>query len=158
MLCGSDKGNKQFVENLVHKHQLTDHVVLFDFLERGELNYLYQQALAMVFPSHIGPDNLPPLEAFGLGCPVLAAAVKGAEEQLGNNALLFDPFNVDDLVEKILLIGKDRKKRNELIERGLKKAEAHTSDDYVKDLLSIVEGFEPYSRCYDLRTYRTFFA
>lgn len=158
VLCGSDKGNKRFVQKLVHKYQLNDNVFIFDFLERSEINYLYEKAFAMVFPSHIGPDNLPPLEAFGLGCPVLASAVEGAEEQLGNNALFFDPFNADDLIEKILLIKNDPTRRNDLIQRGLQKAKNWTSDDYAKSLISVVEEYRPYSCCYDLKTYKTMFA
>lgn len=158
VLCGSDKGNKRFIKNLINEYQLNDHIYTFDFLERGELNFLYSKAFAMVFPSFMGPDNLPPLEAFGLGCPVIAAAVEGAQEQLSNNALLFDPFNPDDLMDKIIYLKNNKKIRDELIKKGIEKAGSWTSDDYVKSLISKAEKYRPYSRCFDLRTYRSMFS
>lgn len=158
VLCGSDKGNKRYINKLISKYQLNDRILMFDFLERSEVNYLYQKALALVFPTHIGPDNLPPMEAFGLGCPVIASSVIGAEEQLDNHALLFDPFDVEDLLEKILQIKEDEALRNDLIQRGLKKARSWTSDDYAKLLLSLVERYRPYHNCFDLKSYRTMFA
>lgn len=157
-LCGSDKGNKRFIQKLIDKNNLNENVYVFDFLERSEINFLYSKAIAMVFPTYIGPDNFPPLEAFGLGCPVIASSVQGAKEQLGDNALLFDPFSVDDLVDKILMIRNDRTKRDLLIKQGFEKAKSWNSNDYAKSLLSTVEKYRPYSRCYDLKTYRTMYA
>jgi glycosyltransferase involved in cell wall biosynthesis len=40
------------------------------------------------YPSFFGAENLPPLEAFALGCPVIAADMPGAREQLGDAAIL----------------------------------------------------------------------
>jgi glycosyltransferase involved in cell wall biosynthesis len=34
------------------------------FVSHEELSALYKNAVALVFPSFFGPDNLPPLEAF----------------------------------------------------------------------------------------------
>jgi glycosyltransferase involved in cell wall biosynthesis len=56
---------------------------------------------AKIFLSYFGPDNFPPLEAFVLGCPVIAADVPGAREQIGEAALLFDPSNPSDIAAKI---------------------------------------------------------
>jgi glycosyltransferase involved in cell wall biosynthesis len=158
VLCGSDKGNKRFIENQIHHHQLSNHVFLFDFLDRNDLNYLYSKALALVYPTFVGPDNFPPLEAFGLGCPVIASAVEGAQEQLGDCALLFDPFSKNDLTEKIMLIRNDQNLRNVLIQKGYEKARCWNSNDYASSLLKVVENYRPYSLCYDLKTYRTMYA
>ena len=43
--------------------------------------------------SLFGPENLPPLEAMALGCPVVAADVPGAREQLGDAALRVPPID-----------------------------------------------------------------
>ena len=43
------------------------------------------------YPSFFDLRTSLPLEAFALGCPVAAADVYGAREQLGEAALLFDP-------------------------------------------------------------------
>src|SRR5256885_13294906 len=62
-----------------------DQVEIRDFAARDEVLALYRTAAALVFPTFFGPDNLPPLEAFAAGCPVLASRVEGADEQLGRS-------------------------------------------------------------------------
>jgi hypothetical protein len=46
-------------------------------------------------------QHIPPLEAFARNCPVAAARVAGAEEQLENAALLFDPADPADIARAI---------------------------------------------------------
>ena len=66
-------------------------------MKRPELIALYRHALALTFVSYFGPDNLPPLEAFALGCPVITSAIEGVDEQLGNAALYVNPDSVSNL-------------------------------------------------------------
>ena len=108
-------------------------------MDREELIRLYRGAFALVFPSLFGPDNLPPLEAFALGCPVLAARVAGAEEQLGEAAELFDPYNPAELAEKILKIKNEPKTREKMIECGHQQARVSTADTYVERLMALME-------------------
>jgi hypothetical protein len=41
--------------------------------------------------SFFGPDNLPPLEAFALGCPVIASEIPGASNNTVTPPFLFRP-------------------------------------------------------------------
>ena len=68
-----------------------DRVRFLGFVDTDELVALYRGAHALVYLSFFGPENLPPLEAFALGCPVVQADVPGAREQLGDAALLVPP-------------------------------------------------------------------
>jgi glycosyltransferase involved in cell wall biosynthesis len=158
VFCGSDKGNKRFIKDLIDRNNLNEYIYVFDFLERKETNFLYSKALALVFPTFIGPDNFPPLEAFGLGCPVIASAVPGAEEQIGDNALLFNPFSANDLADKIIYLRGNKPERDKMIKLGFEKAKKWNSNDYARSLLSVADKYRPYSRCYDLKTYKTMYA
>ena len=91
ILTGSDQGNRAHVESLVRRFGLEEQVIFAGFVAEGELTALYRNARALVFPSYFGPDNLPPLEAMACKCPVIAADIEGAREQLGNAAVFFDP-------------------------------------------------------------------
>ena len=44
---------------------------------------------------------MPPLEAMTVGCPVISSRTQALVEVCGDACLYFDPYNVDDLVEKI---------------------------------------------------------
>jgi len=80
VFTGSDKGNREYVSAHVREWGLSDQIFDLGFVSRDELSALYANALALVFPSFFGPDNLPPLEAFSLNCPVVASRIPGAEE------------------------------------------------------------------------------
>src|SRR6266568_4165559 len=118
VLTGSDKGNLNHVCETIAALRLTSQVKNLGFVPNADLHWLYREANSLVFPSFFGPDNIPPLEAFALGCPVMAARVPGSEEQLGNAALLFDPADPADIARAILTVHGDRRLRAELIKRG----------------------------------------
>ena len=87
-------------------------------MSREDLVSLYQQALALVFPTFFGPENLPPLEAFALGCPVIASRIPGSEDQFADAALQVDPTEPEAWVEAIQNIRQDATLRASLIAKG----------------------------------------
>ncbi len=148
VLVGSDKGNRDHVDRLAAELGLTEQVRMLGFVSRAELAALYRRALALVFVSYFGPDNLPPLEAFSLGCPVVASAVPGATEQLGDAALLVNPANPREIAEAVHKLSSDAKLRGALVERGHKRARLFQGDDFVNAVLEILDEFESVRRCW----------
>jgi len=144
IFTGSDKGNREYVEKKVEEFDLGKQVFFLGFVEKKDLVLLYKNALALVFPSYFGPDNIPPLEAFSLGCPVIASDVSGAKEQLGDAALLFDPASADQLAQAVLKIINDLAVRDILIEKGYQRVKHNLPTDYVRSMIQIIEEF----RCY----------
>jgi glycosyltransferase involved in cell wall biosynthesis len=149
VFVGSDKGNQPYIRQLVDQLNLSDQVHFLGFVPQSDLVLLYQNAFALTFPTFFGPDNLPPLEAFALGCPVVASNVLGAREQLGDNALLFDPVNEEQLAMALKSLHDDPDLRQTLIQRGLARALEWTGREYVKKVLSILDEFAPIRRCWN---------
>jgi glycosyltransferase involved in cell wall biosynthesis len=145
VLTGADKGNLAYVRALTAELGLAEHVKFLGFVERLAVVALYRRAQALVFPSYFGPDNLPPLEAFALGCPVVAAAVPGAEERLGDAALLFDPRDPRALATAVRKLQFEPGLREKLVRRGAERARACTPADYVRAVVA---------RCDDLASVR----
>ena len=87
---GSDQGNKANILQEIRRCGLEKQVILTGFLKEEELKYLYEHARAMIFASMMGPNNLPPMEALFLGCPVIITNIEGHKEQMGNYAVYFD--------------------------------------------------------------------
>jgi glycosyltransferase involved in cell wall biosynthesis len=79
---------------------------------------LYAEAVALVMPTFFGPTNIPPLEAWAFGCPVLTSNVRGLPEQAGDAAVLVDPRSVEDVARGIELLWTDEALRRDLVERG----------------------------------------
>ena len=71
ILTGSDQGNYEFVMNYLNSTSVRDQVRYFGFVSDEEMKVLYTNALALVFPTLLGPTNMPILEAIACGCPVI---------------------------------------------------------------------------------------
>ncbi len=67
----------------------------------AELQSLYRRARALVFPSLYEGFGLPPLEAMAAGCPVVASHAGSLPEICGEAAVLFDPYDVEDLARAV---------------------------------------------------------
>ena len=75
VLTGSDKGNCAHLEQTRNDLGLTNSIHFLGFVSDERLTSLMQHAHCLVFPSSLGPSNLPPLEAAILGTPSLISAV-----------------------------------------------------------------------------------
>jgi len=148
VFVGSDMGNLQHVRRLVDRLGLSAQVHFLGFVPREDLIGLYRNAFALTYMTFFGPENLPPLEAFALGCPVIASNVSGAEEQLGDAALLVDPKDERQIADAIKRLHDDSALRDTLVSHGLARASKWTADDFVKGVLSIIDEFEPIRRCW----------
>lgn len=148
VLTGSDKGNLAHVMSIAHQLELSAFVHHLGFVSHDDLAALYAQSEALIFPTFFGPDNIPPLEAFATRCPVAASRVQGAEEQLGDAAILFNPADPDDMAEAITRVVDDPHKRSELIDRGLRRVANLTPENYVKGVFEVLDEIEPMRRCW----------
>lgn len=75
VLTGSDKGNLEHVLSTVTRLGIGGRVVYRGFVDRPELEELVKKAHCLVFPSQLGPSNMPPLEAAMLGTQSLISNV-----------------------------------------------------------------------------------
>lgn len=142
VFVGSDMGNLDYIRKVVVDLGLSEQVHFLGFVPRDHLIMLYRNAFALLYLTFFGPDNLPPLEAFALSCPVIASNVSGAQEQLGDAALLVDPKDPDNVAEAINMLHKDTSFRQTLVSRGLIQAAGWTGENYFNGICSIFDEFE----------------
>jgi glycosyltransferase involved in cell wall biosynthesis len=100
VLCGSDRGARSGVEALSARHGLAGHVQILGFVPSSELAALYRKAAALVMASYFGPTNLPPLEAWAVGTPVIYP--EAFKAQAGDAAILFDYDDPASLADAII--------------------------------------------------------
>lgn len=148
VLVGADKGNRAHVERIAFDLGVRDRVVFPGFVTQDELVTLYRNAVALVYVSMSGPENLPPLEAFAIGCPVIASDIPGAREQLGGAAILVPPFSPDAIADAIQSLRVDRERRDALVAAGQARARAWTGENFVSAVFRLLEEFEPVRRCW----------
>lgn len=101
IFTGSDRGNLQKIQNLVARYELNSQFVFKGFVDSKELESLYRSANSCIFPSYIGPDNLPPLEAVSFGARAIVSDIPGARDQFGEFATYFNPYDPSSLANQI---------------------------------------------------------
>ena len=148
VLVGSEKGNGAYVRSLAAELGLSGNVHFLGFVRREDLVALYREAFALSYVTFFGPDNIPPLEAFALGCPVIASSWSGAEEQLGDAALLVDAADPKSIAAGIVRLHRDPSLRQGLIERGGAVAAASSALGYVRSLFGILDEFASVRRAW----------
>lgn len=143
VFTGTDKGNLAHVKTWVNKLSLTSQVHFLGFVDQDTMAGLYRNALALVFASMFGPDNLPPLEAMALSCPVICSDFDGSHDQLGYAALYFPATDHLALADAIARIAGDDDLADQLIMRGLERAKQFSYSAYARDVMSLVDQFAP---------------
>src|SRR5581483_5612799 len=56
-----------------------------------DIGALYTLSAGLVMPTFFGPTNIPPMEAWHFGRPVITSDIPGMREQIGDAGLLVDP-------------------------------------------------------------------
>ena len=102
---------------------LAGSVIYLDHVSDDQLRALYEHAACFIYPSLYEGFGLPPLEAITCGCPVIASDIPPLREVCGEAALYCDPYDIDDIADKINTMLTDKDLRRQFIKNGLKRAE-----------------------------------
>jgi len=138
---GHDYGNMNYIKSIINKKKLEDQIIILGFIPQEDIIYLYRNALAMVFPSFLGPNNLPLYEAVAFGCPLLYSNIPGHTEQMEGVGIPFDNTNYIDLGENILKIHNDAKFREDIISQEQTFFEKYKSYSYFNKMKEIIDKF-----------------
>lgn len=93
-------------------------IVFTGFITDKELVALYKSAEVFVMPSFEEGFGIPILEAMACGTPVISSNIGALKEVGGDGALYFDPYNTQDMVEKITRVLNSDKLGKELVKKG----------------------------------------
>lgn len=84
----------------------------------SELKGYYENALLFAFPSLYEGFGFPLLEAFASSCPVLCSEKGSMPEVAGDAAIYFNPYEINDMTEKILFLIDKKEIRDQLVING----------------------------------------
>ncbi|MBR4325170.1 MAG: glycosyltransferase family 4 protein [Bacteroidales bacterium] len=104
------------------------------YLDDVELEQLYHDAFAFLYPSLNEGFGYPPLEAMHYGIPVLASPFTAIPEICQGSVLYFNPFSVEEIMNRILMITDDNlyKKMSSLSLEQYKIIKARQDEDLDK--------------------------
>lgn len=142
VLPGIDKGNRDLVMQKARALNIQNYIEFPGFISREELSDLYIRARLLLFPSHLGPDNLPPLEAMTYSCPVAVADIPGAREQYGAAAIYFSPNSIEEICEVIVREARNCDTNSIEVKNGLELVARRTPENYVNTVFQAILKFE----------------
>jgi len=93
-------------------------------VDRNDVPALYQEALALVYPSSYEGFGLPVLEAMAAGVPVLCSRLTSLPEVAGDAALYLEELSMDEIAERMMALATDQDLRRRLIDAGRSRAQA----------------------------------
>ena len=84
---------------------LENDIFLLGYVNDSELQWLYQNCFAFIYPSYFEGFGLPVLEAMVLGAAVIASNVTSIPEIIGESGILIDPFDTESIYLAMQKIG-----------------------------------------------------
>ena len=142
VFCGSDCGNLQSILKYSRHLKIENLVKYVGFAPDEHMPNYYRKSLALVMPSLFGPTNMPPVEAFILGTPVIVADLPGFKDQIGDAGELVNSYDHKDLTNKLLKLLKEPCYRQELISKGKERATFFSNHDRLNKLKFIFTQFQ----------------
>lgn len=97
-------------------------LIQLGYVSDAELQWLYENCFALVYPSFFEGFGMPVLEALGLGAPVLCSAEGALHEPGGEAAVYFNPRDARSIAEAMAALVRGEFSRDELKRRGLEHA------------------------------------
>ena len=88
------------------------------FITNRDLAKVYNLATCFIYPSFYEGFGIPSLEAQACGTPVIVSNIASLPEVCGDSALYCNPYDINDIKEKIELLIENENLRQELIQKG----------------------------------------
>lgn len=121
----------------ITENKMENRVKFLNNISRKNLAGLYQRAILSVYISLFEGFGLPVIESMASGCPVITSNVSCLPETAGDAAILCDPENIAELGDCIKKLMEDNNFRNEMIQKGFKRAKQFHPEKYSQNLISL---------------------
>jgi len=118
------------IANRIHQYSVNDNI----------LAYLYQNAIAFVFPSLYEGFGIPILEAFSCGCPVVASDASSLPEVAGEAAMYFNPKSKLSMLSSVKKVVYDKNLRSQLIEKSIQRMREFSWEKTAKKTKKLYES------------------
>ena len=143
VFCGSHAGeireqNFHEVMGLSGEFGVERQILYLGYVADEDISSIYAQAAGLIMPTFFGPTNIPILEAWAFGCPVLTSDIRGVREQAGDAAILVDPRSSESIADGIHRLWADESLACSLVKSGRQQLAGYTSNDFRRRLTEII--------------------
>lgn len=120
---------------------ISENVYLPGYITDDTLQKMYQNAELSVYPSLYEGFGLPPLESMTYGCPVINSDIPALREVSEDAALYIDPFDIEDITEKIDQLLKDEELKQELRLKGLEQIKKYSWEKSAQQVYELAQKY-----------------
>ena len=136
---GIDKGNENFIRQLVKDLNLTGQFSFCGYVSKEELEKIYSNSIALVMPSFYGPMNIPILDAIKIRLPVFYSSIYQKHIDFNSDEITFiDIENFSDLSNRL----NELVKNPEIFYEKTLKAEKKFKNNESFDVLNLKKIFK----------------
>lgn len=118
VVIGNGGSYAAMLKKFVTQNKLEKSFIFLENISNLELVAFYKKALVFIYPSVYEGFGIPLLEAMACGCPVITSNISSLPEVGGNAAHYFQPYDVNDIAQKILEVTQSSIIRHEMIKKG----------------------------------------
>lgn len=130
-------GGKWRDTDLPGKYAFDKNIRFLTNIPEEDLIAIYNMAEVFVFPSFYEGFGIPVLEGMACGVPVVTSNVSSMPEVGGDSAVYFDPYNEEDMAEKIGRVLQDETLRKTMIAKGLEKVKEYSWEKCAAETLQV---------------------
>lgn len=127
------------IVSLIKEKELTDKIKILGFLPHNHLVELYLRAVAFVFPSTLEACPQTLIEAMACRVPIIASNVEPMPEICQDAAIYFDPFDTEDIAQKIKMLLEDYSLRDKLRKKSLVRSQFFSWEKTATELIRVFE-------------------
>jgi glycosyltransferase involved in cell wall biosynthesis len=149
VIIGDGKIEKNEVKQLMIENGMGQRLLFLNELSEAKENSfttaadfpaIYQQALALVYPSVFEGFGLPILEALWSGLPVICSNVSSMPEVAEDAALYFAPDDTNQLAQHLQAIASDQQLVEILKDKGRAQAKKFSTENYANQIIKIYKS------------------
>ena len=140
VLAGSAGDMLSAIQNMIIARKLEQRVHIITDVSNDDMPSVYQGASTFVFPSLLEGFGAPVLEALASGVPVIATQGGAIEEAGGRNSIFINPYEAEDIGEKIVAVLKNEDLRSSMIASGIEHAQTITDTVFAAKTMELYKS------------------
>jgi len=146
VVIGNGKKEKEEVKKLMAENGIAERLILLNempeskeesFITAADFPAIYQQALALIYPSIFEGFGAPLLEALWSNIPVISSDASSLPEVGGDAALYFPPMDFNLLAKHMHEIATNESLISSLKEKGWRQARRFTTKAYAESVMNV---------------------
>jgi len=149
VIIGDGKKEKNEVKQLMKENGIEQRLIFLNefseakedcFTTAADFPAIYQQALALIYPSIFEGFGLPILEALWSRLPVICSNVSSMPEVAEDAALYFAPDDSNQLAQHLQAIASDQQLVKILKDKGREQAKKFSTENYANQIIKIYKS------------------